>query len=125
MSGDLLVLVAMGSLLLFILWEIWRNRRSALKRRAETADGFVPGGSAQEVGLFVLATTFLACSVVVLVSPDMATSGRHGHVFRILNSWIGTLAAPILFLAVAAAVFVAGLSARRRRLASTGGGHAG
>ena len=125
MSGDLFVLVALGSLLLFILWEIWRNRRSALKRRAGGAAGFIPGGSAQEVGLFVLAAAFLACGVLVLVSPELATSGRHGHFFRILHSWIGTLAAPLLFLAVAAAVVVAALSARRRRLASTRGGHEG
>ena len=76
MSGDLFVLVALGSLLLFILWEIWRNRRSALKRPTETAEGFVPGGSAQEVGLFVLAAAFLACGVVVLASPDLTASGR-------------------------------------------------
>lgn len=119
MSGDLFALVALGPLLLFILWEMWRNRPGALKRRAETADGFLPGGSAHEVGLFVLAAVFVACAVVVWVSPDVATSGRLAHLLRLLDPWVGALAAPLLFLAAAAAASSAGLTARRKRLAST------
>ena len=123
MSGDLFVLVALGSLLVFILWEVWANRPSALKRRAEHADRFVPGGAAREVALFILAAVFLACSVLAFVSPDLASS-RHGYLLRILGVWFGPLAPPVLFLAVAAGVFVAGVSARRRRFARKGG-HAG
>jgi hypothetical protein len=125
MNGYLLVLLALGALLLFILWEMWANRRSALKRRAAAADGFLPGAAAREAALFVLAAVFLACSVLVLASPDLAISGRHAYLFRILRSWFGTLAAPVLFLAVGVGVFVAGISARRRRLASEGDRGAG
>jgi hypothetical protein len=121
MRADLFVFVALGALLLFILWEIWANRRSALRRRAAAVGGFVPGRAAQEVALFVLAAVFLACSVLVLASPDLATSGRQAYLFRVLRDWFGILAAPALFLAVAGGAFVAGLSARRRRRASTPG----
>lgn len=125
MTGDLFVLVALGSLLLFILWEIWGNRRSALKRRARAPDGLVPSGAAHEVGLFVLAAAFVACSALVLVSPELATSGRHAYLFNILISRVGTFAPALLFLGMAAGVFVFGLAVRKRRLEQTRGDHAG
>lgn len=125
MTGDLFVLVALGSLLLFILWELWGSRRSALKRRAQSADGFVPGGAAHEVGLFVLVAAFVACGALVLISPELVTSGRHAYLFRILISWVGPLGPPLLFLGVAAALFLIGFDVRRRRLAQSRGRHAG
>lgn len=125
MTGDLFVLVALGSLLLFILWEIWGNRRSALKRCARAPEGFKPGDAAHEVGLFVAAAVFVACSALVLVSPELLTSGRHAYLFKILISWVGSFAPPLLFLGTAAGVFVMGVAVRKRRLEQTRGGHAG
>jgi hypothetical protein len=125
MTGDLFVLVALGSLLLFILWEILGNRRSVLKRRARAPEGFMPGGAAHEVGLFVLAATFVACSALVLVSPELVTSGRHAYLFNILISCVGTFAPPLLFLGTAAGVFFFGIVVRKRRLEQTRGDHAG
>ena len=123
MSADLFVLVALGALLVFIFWEIWANRRSALRRRVEAADGFVPGGAARELALFILAAVFLACSVLVFAAPDLASS-RYGYLLRALEAWFGPLMPPVLFLAVAAGILVTGVSARRRRIARKSG-HAG
>jgi hypothetical protein len=125
MTGDLFVLVALGSLLLFIFWEIWGNRRSALKRRARATERFMPGGAAHEVGLFVLAAAFVACSALVLAAPELVTSGRHAYLFRILVSWVGSFAPPLLFLGTGAGVFVLGVAVRKRRLQKTKSGLAG
>ncbi len=124
MTGDLFIFISLGSLLLFILWEMWGNRRSALKRRARAAEGFIPGGSAYEVGLFVLAAVFVACGALVLVSPELVTSGQHAYLFSILISYVGSFAPSFVFVGTAAGIFTMGITVRKRRLGQTRCDHA-
>lgn len=125
MSGDLFVLFALGALLIFILWESWRNRRSALAKRAQAADGFAPGGAAQEVALFVLAAVFLVSGFLVLYSPELGVSMRRRYLFNLIESLLGPLTGFALFFGAALMAVVAGLGVRRKRLESLKGGHAG
>jgi hypothetical protein len=125
MSADLFFLVALGALLAFILWESWRNRRSALAKRVRAPAGFVPGGSAQEVAFFVLAAAFLIAGVVILYSPELAASMRRNHLFRLAEALLGPLTGFALFVGVAVAVLVVGFSVRKRRRASPRSGRAG
>jgi uncharacterized membrane protein len=125
MSADLFVFVALSALLVFILWESWRSRRSAPTKRARSPAGFVPGGAAQEVAFFVLAAAFLIAGVLVLYSPELGASMRRSHFFRLAESWLGPLTSFALFVGAAIAVFVVGLSVRKRRLAASRRGHAG
>lgn len=125
MSPDLFVLVALGALLAFILWESWRNRRSALAKRARAPAGFVPGGTAQEVAFFVLAAAFLFGGVLALYSPELGASLRRNYLFRYAESLLGPLTALALFFGAAIAALVVGLSVRKKRLASSRSGHPG
>lgn len=124
MSGELFVMLALGALLVFILWDVWRNRRSVLAKRSRAGDGFVPGGTTQEVASFVLAAVFLALGLFALYSPELDASGRRAYVFSLVEYFLGRLAGPALFFAGAIAAFVRGVFVRKDRLASKGG-HAG
>jgi hypothetical protein len=125
MSGDLFVLFALSALLIFIFWESWRNRRSALAKRARAAEGFVPGGAAQEAAFFVFAAVFLTLGVLVLYSPDLGASLRRRYLFNLIEALLGPLTGFALFTGAAIVAAVAGLAIRRKRLASSKVGHAG
>ena len=120
MAGDFFVFFALGALLLFVLWEMWRGRPDALQRRVRGSEGFTPGGSANEVALFVLASVFLICSGLVIAYPEWVASGRQADLFNWLMAQWGPYAPGVLFFAVAAAAFTLGVTVRRRRLTGLG-----
>ena len=84
MSGNLFILVSLSALLVFILWEGWRSRRHFRAKRGHDRAGFVPGGAAHEVGLFLLAAVFLLAGILTLYSPELGASLRRSADDRIL-----------------------------------------
>jgi hypothetical protein len=125
MAADLLIFVALGGLLVFILWESWRSRRAATGKRVGSPEGFVPGGAAREVGLFVLAAAFMIAGLLMLYAPELRTSMRQSQLFRWAESLLGPFTGVALFLAAAVAAFVVGLSVRAKRLENSRRGRAG
>jgi hypothetical protein len=125
MNPDLFILVSLGALLLFILWESWRSRPAALAQRARDPGGFTPGGAAQEVALFVLAAAFFLAGVLALYSPELATSMRRSALFRLAESVLGPVTGLAAFFGAAIAALVFSLVARRKRQALARSGHAG
>lgn len=121
MAAELFLLVSLSALLAFIVWEGWRSRRS-LTKRVRAPEGFVPGGAAHEVGLFILAAVLLLAGVLTLYSPELGASMRRTFLFRAVESHLGPLTACALFVGAAIAVLVAGVAARKKRLASVRGG---
>ena len=116
MSADLFLLVSLGALLAFILWEGWRSRRGPLVKKARSPAGFVPGGAAHEVGIFVLAAVFLVAGLLTLYSPELGASMRRTLLFRMVESVLGPLTAFAMFAGAAIAAFVAGILMRKKRL---------
>lgn len=125
MSADLFVLVSLGALLAFILWEGWRSRRGPLAKRVRSPAGFVPGGAAHELGILVLAVVFLAAGLLTLYSPELGTSMRRTFLFRMVESVLGPLTGFAMFVGAAIAAFVGGILMRKKRLARSRGGNAG
>jgi hypothetical protein len=115
MSSDLFVLLCLGALLVFILWEGWRNRQGALARRARTSSGFTPGGASRELALYILAAVFSACGLLAVFLPGMRTAGPSVRIVSFIESSLGANAVPLLFLAGAAVAFVAALAVRKGR----------
>jgi formate hydrogenlyase subunit 4 len=117
MTGDLFVLLSLGALLVFIVWEGWRNRRSAAARRAQADEGFTPGGASRELALYVLAAVCAACGLLAVYFPGAQAAGRSARIVSLIESLLGPNALPLVFLAGAVAAFVAAIAARRRRVA--------
>lgn len=119
MTADLFVLVSLGALLVFIVWESWRSRLGAVARRAKAPGGFTPGGASREVALFVLAAVCSACGLLAVYFPGTQPTARSARIFSLIESLLGASALPLVFLAAGIMAFVAALALRKKRLAKT------
>jgi membrane protease YdiL (CAAX protease family) len=116
MSGELFLIISLGALLAFILWESWRDRPRALAKRIRSASGFASGRFAQEVALFVAGICFLGFGIGSLYSPQPWSTGSQRYLSRAIEAVFGPAAGGVLAISLGIGLlFLAGLSVRRKR----------
>lgn len=116
MSGELFLTLSLSALLVFILWESWRDRPGALVKRVRRANRSAPGGFAQEVALFVAGFCFMGFGVSSLYSPERWTAGSQRYLSRVIEAIFGPEAGELLAIGLGISLlFLAGLSVRRKR----------
>lgn len=119
------LLLTLGTLAAFIVWEGIRNRRTSVKplSGASLKGGFVPGAkSAERVCAIFAATTAMLGALLIAQPQHPPFAGRGALLSSLLYSWFGVWGQP-LFCWLLACVLVAGaVGARNKRL---GARHAG
>lgn len=111
--------VTLGGLALFILWESWQRRNSAVKplARATMEHGFKPGATNKENVVLTLAIVGFILGLYMFNNPPHPPfTGRYSTFSSIFYASFGPLGEPVLILVCSVAAFIATMSMRRQRL---------
>jgi hypothetical protein len=119
MVEEVLIFLPLGALALFILWESWQRRASAIKPidRLAMKPGFEPGQTNRENILFTMAAVGVIASLMLIETPvHPPFTGRSAFFQSLLYTWVGPLGMPAISGTGAFIALMAALSIRRRRL---------
>lgn len=118
MTGDAFVLICLGGLALFILWEGWQHRRpsEAHTSRKNMEHGFIPGASSRELALFALAAAMFLFGFTLIANPPLPPfSGRSAPLNSVLFDLFGVWGAPLACWVLAISLSAIALRLRRER----------
>lgn len=119
MVEEVLIILPLGALALFILWESWQRRASAVKPidRVTMKHGFEPGQTNRENILFTMAAVGGIASLMLIETPvHPPFTGRSAFFQSLLYTWVGPLGMPVISGTGAFIALMAALTIRRRRL---------
>jgi hypothetical protein len=119
MLEALFLVLTLGSLAAFILWESFRNRRTSMKPLSRTSmeRGFVPGAKNAEHVCSILAVVMVVFGLVLIFQPQHPPFvGRGALLSSLLYSWFGVWGQPLFCWFFACACVAAAFSARSKRL---------
>ena len=119
------LLLTLGPLAAFIIWESYRHRRTSVKPLSRTSmeRGFVPGAKTAERVCFIFAVAMAVFGVFLIIQPQHPPfAGRGAFFSSLLYSWFGVWGQPLFAWLVSCLSVFAAVSARSKRLHATRAG---